>query len=67
LLHITPEERSSLQLLADGMDRRHIAGELGITEREVEGQLTSLFERMGARSAREAVAAASFRGLLRSS
>ncbi|HSK08597.1 MAG TPA: LuxR C-terminal-related transcriptional regulator [Vicinamibacterales bacterium] len=65
MLHITPEERASLQWLADGRDSSHIAWELGISEREVEGQLASLFARMGARTTTEAIAAATTRGLLR--
>jgi len=65
VLHITPDERASLQWLADGRDRRHIAGELGMSEREVDGHLTGLLAKMGARTVHEALAAASTRGLLR--
>jgi DNA-binding NarL/FixJ family response regulator len=65
VLQITPRERASLQALADGRDSRHIASDLGLSEGEVEGQLASLFAKMGARSVTEALAAATTRGLLR--
>jgi DNA-binding NarL/FixJ family response regulator len=64
VLHITPAERTALQLLADGKATEDIAWGLGLSERTVELQLTTLFERMGAASRTEAVAAAWRRGLL---
>lgn len=64
MLHITPAERTALQLLADGKATEDIAWGLGLSARTVELQLTTLFERMGAASRTEAVAAAWRRGLL---
>ena len=64
MLHITPVERAVLQLLADGTATADIAGRLGISERAIEVLLTMLFERMGAASRPEAIAAALRRGLL---
>ena len=64
MLRITPEERATLQLLADGKDSRQIAHSLGLTDPEAEHRLTTLFSKMGARSGSEAIAAAMRRGLL---
>jgi DNA-binding NarL/FixJ family response regulator len=65
LLHITPHERATLQLLAEGVEARGLADGLGVSEPEVEAHLNRLFARMGAASRAEAVAAAGRRGLLR--
>jgi DNA-binding NarL/FixJ family response regulator len=64
VLHITPWERSALELLATGITTAGIASRLGIGEPEIERRLSSLFARMGASGPVEAVAAASRRGLL---
>jgi len=64
LLHITPWERTALQLLANGIATREIATRLGTGEAEVESHLMTLFARLGAASRTEAVAAAVRRGLL---
>jgi DNA-binding NarL/FixJ family response regulator len=64
VLHITPLERTVLECLANGAALREIAGRLGLDEREVELNLTTLFVRMGVRTRAEAVAAAVRRGLL---
>lgn len=65
LLHITPWERSVLELLANGTTTNELAGRLGIAERDLERHLTALFARMGATSRADAVAVAARRGLLR--
>jgi DNA-binding NarL/FixJ family response regulator len=64
LLRITPEERATLQLLADGKDSSQIARGLGLSNPEAERRLTTLFSKMGARTDTEAIAAALRRGLL---
>ena len=64
LLRITPEERATLQWLADGKDSSQIARGLGLSHPEAEQQLTTLFSKMGARTGSEAIAAAMRRGLL---
>jgi DNA-binding CsgD family transcriptional regulator len=65
MLHITPMERSALQLLANGKATRDIAERWGVSEPEVDAQLHVLFERLGAAGRSEAVAAALRRGLLK--
>ena len=64
VLHITPEERSTLQLLAAGKTGTQIAARIGSTERELEQRLTALFARMGVATTAEAVNDACRRGLL---
>jgi DNA-binding NarL/FixJ family response regulator len=64
VLQITPSERDALRLMADGKANREIARDLGISEGAAEPHLTALFERMGASSRTEAIAAAVRRGLL---
>ena len=64
VLHITPEERSMLQLLATGKTGSEIAGHIGANERELERRLTALFARMGVATRVEAVNDARRRGLL---
>ena len=66
MLHITPEERDALELLAVDAPRSQIASRLGGSEADVERRLHSLFVRLGAVTASAAVAAASRRGLLSS-
>jgi DNA-binding NarL/FixJ family response regulator len=64
VLHITPWERSALELLASGATTTDLSRRLGVPEREMETRLTTLFARMGAVSQADAIATASRRGLL---
>ena len=64
MLHITPDERQALRLLAAGQARARIAARLGITTFELELQLRTLFARMGAASPTDAVNIAIRRGLV---
>ena len=64
MLHITPDERQALRLIAAGQPPGTIAAQLGITGFELEVQLRTLFARMGAASATHAVSIAIRRGLL---
>lgn len=64
LLHITPWERTALQLLALGTTAGALADRSGTGEDEVNAQLATLFAKMGAANRAEAVAAAYRRGLL---
>jgi len=50
--------------LASGIATHELAGRLGVSAREIETHLNTLFARMGAASRTEAVAAAFRRGLL---
>ena len=63
-LHITPEELSTLQLLAAGKTRSEIASWLETSERDLEPRLSALFARMGVATTGEAVNDALRRGLL---
>ena len=65
LLHITPNDRAALQSLANGDEPEVVARRLGLSERQVETQLSTLFKRMGVRTSREAVNAAARRGLVK--
>ena len=64
VLHITPHERLTLRMLAMGTPARTMASQLGTSEFSLEVQLRTLFARMGAASAEDAVAMADRRGLL---
>lgn len=64
MLHITPWERSVLELLASGTKTSDMAGRLGIPEPEVHLRLHELFVRMGAHTPADAVAVAAKRGLV---
>ena len=64
MLHITPWERSALELLAKGTNTSDMAGRLGIPEAEIQLRLGTLFARMGAATPADAIAAAFRRGLL---
>jgi DNA-binding NarL/FixJ family response regulator len=64
VLHITPRERSALELLAAGTSTSDIARHLGIPEPEMQLWLNTLFARMGAPTTADAIAAAFRRGLL---
>ena len=63
-LHITPPERTLLQLLAEGKPNRDIANHLRVSEQDVDAFLTQLFARMGAASRDQAVDVALRRGLV---
>jgi len=65
LLQITPNEQAALQSLANGDEPEDVARRLGLSERQVETQLSTLFRRMGVRTSREAVNAAARRGLVK--
>jgi DNA-binding NarL/FixJ family response regulator len=65
IVHITPWERSALELLAAGTTVTQIGGRLGASLDEIEERLAVLFAKFGAATRAEAVAAASRRGLLR--
>lgn len=64
MLQITPSERTALQLLATGKDRREVADRLLVSEGEIDTHLATLFAKMGVASQSEAVAAALRRGLV---
>ena len=64
-VQLTPRERSSLQLMADGKSNKEIANDLGISERTVKSHLGHLFEKLGVTSRTEAVKIATRRGLVR--
>jgi two-component system NarL family response regulator len=64
-VQLTPRERSSLQLMADGKSNKEIASDLGISERTVKTHLGHLFEKLGVTSRTEAVKIATRRGLVR--
>src|SRR5262245_7464656 len=64
LLQITPAERMTLELLAQGMPSPAIADSIGLTEPEVGPYLTALFAKMGVSTVKEAVVSAFRRGLL---
>ena len=63
VLHITPSERTALELLAAGRAAHDIARLIGIAERDLEGYLAALFSRLGVSSRSDAVTAARRRGL----
>jgi DNA-binding CsgD family transcriptional regulator len=64
VLYVTPQERTALELLANGADPGVLADRFRLNEQAVEAQLTSLFARMGVRSLAEALFVAARRGLL---
>ena len=64
MLQITPEERATLQLLADGKRTSEIAVRLRVPECQIDEQVTTLFAKLGVTSRTEAVAAAAKRGLV---
>ena len=64
VLLITPGERTALQLLANGKPTHEIAHCLGVHQHDIEDSLLVLFNRMGAASRAEAIAAGFRRGLL---
>jgi DNA-binding NarL/FixJ family response regulator len=64
VLHITPLERTALELLASGLTAHAIAMHFGVAQSELERRLESLFARMGAANSADAVSAAVRRGIL---
>ncbi|EYR62922.1 LuxR family transcriptional regulator [Actinotalea ferrariae CF5-4] len=62
---LTPREHDVLELLADGLDARAIARELGISVHTCRGYVKSLLVKLDAHTQLEAVVAASRRGLTR--
>jgi DNA-binding CsgD family transcriptional regulator len=64
MLHITPDERDALQLLAIGATKDSIAGHLGMSASDVESLIRGLLARMDVVSESDAIAAARRRGLL---
>ena len=64
MLQITPNERTTLLLLAKGISARELADRFGVSDGDMEARLTTLFARMGAASRDEAIADACRRGLV---
>lgn len=62
---LTPRETDVLRLMAEGLDVRTIARELGITEQTCRGYVKSLLSKLGAHSQLQAVVTAWRLGLLR--
>jgi DNA-binding NarL/FixJ family response regulator len=62
---LTPREQEVLQLLADGLDARAVARELGISLHTSRGYIKSLLLKLGAHSQLQAVAIAGRNGLIR--
>lgn len=52
--HLTPREEEVLALVGKGMANKHIATQLGISEKTVKAHLTSVFQRIGVFSRTEA-------------
>jgi DNA-binding NarL/FixJ family response regulator len=49
LADLTPRERETLELMAQGLSNRAIAERLVVTERAVERHVTSIFSKLGLR------------------
>lgn len=62
---VTRREREVLEQIADGASNREVSSNLGISERTVGLHVSSILEKVGARSRTEAVAIATRRGILR--
>ncbi|MEA2661025.1 MAG: hypothetical protein QOH08_597 [Chloroflexota bacterium] len=62
---LTPRERDVLVRLADGLDNRSIAKDLGVEYSTVRGYVRSLIEKLGARSRVDVVGIAYRTGLVR--
>lgn len=52
---LTPSERAVLQLMAQGLDNRTIAEQLGKGEKTVRNQVSSIFDKLGVRTRAEAI------------
>lgn len=63
-LTLSPREAEVLQLIADGLENKQIATQLGLSEATVKGYLRNVFERLGCSSRAEAVATAIRHGLI---
>ncbi len=62
--HLSPRELETLKLMADGLENKQIARQLGISEATVKTYVRGVFERLAAHSRAEAVATAIRRGLI---
>ena len=62
---VTPREMDVLRLLAQGLQNKEIADDLGITERTVKFHVGSILSKMGAGNRTEAVTIAVHRGLIK--
>lgn len=62
--HLSPREREIVALVADGLENKQVARELGISETTVKTHLRNAFDRLGVTSRSEAVAAALRLGLI---
>jgi len=61
---LSPREREILNLLADGLGNKQIAGQLHISEHTVKFHVTSIFNKLNASSRAEAVAIGARQGLI---
>ena len=61
---LSSREREVLQLIAEGLSAKEIAGELGISTKTVEAHRTSVMRKLGARKATELVRVALRHGLI---
>jgi two-component system, NarL family, nitrate/nitrite response regulator NarL len=61
---LTPREKEVLALMAEGLDNRAVAAELGIGFTTVRGHVQNILEKLGAHSKLEALACAARFGLL---
>jgi DNA-binding NarL/FixJ family response regulator len=61
---LTPREREILEMMAEGMRNRTIAGRLGISSQTVKFHVASILAKLGARSRTEAVAFGVRHGLI---
>jgi DNA-binding NarL/FixJ family response regulator len=55
---LTPRERDVLELVAQGLDNDTIAGRLGIREKTVRNQVSSIFSKLGVNTRAKAVVCA---------
>ena len=62
--HLTPREIEVLQLIADGLSNKSIAGRLGISDQTVKFHVSSIYGKLGAANRTDAVRLAVRRGLL---
>jgi DNA-binding NarL/FixJ family response regulator len=62
--HLTPREQEVLQLLAQGLSNKLIAGRLGISDHTVKFHLNAILGKLGAQSRTEAIAQAARLGLV---
>jgi DNA-binding NarL/FixJ family response regulator len=61
---LTRRELQVLELLAEGLGNKIIAGRIGISERTVKFHVTRIFDKLGVGSRTEAVTAGLRRGLI---